>query len=126
MIKLTSSVYTDVAAKAVWARLAALEDIQLWSEPALCSTCQGNDARGVGAERACELAGNLTIKAHWIEWDEGRSFKYDEVGIPLVKRASNYWSVYPEGEHQAFESGQGNAKHNAVQGSNSAALHCCR
>ncbi|QXP82701.1 SRPBCC family protein [Methylococcus sp. Mc7] len=102
MIKLTNSVCINVAAEAVWERLAALEDIQLWSEAVLCSTCDGDVARGVGAERTCELAGNLTIKERWIEWDEGRSFKYEGFGIPLVRRASNHWSVHPEGEHQAL------------------------
>lgn len=102
MIKLSTSVCINAAAEVVWERLSALEDIQLWSEPVLRATCDGEVARGVGAERTCELAGKLTIKERWTAWDEGRSFKYEGSGIPLVKRASNYWSVQPQGERQAL------------------------
>lgn len=31
-------------------------------------------------------------------WEEGRSFTYDGVGVPLVARARNTWSVHAEGE----------------------------
>jgi hypothetical protein len=102
MIKLSTSVCINAPASVVWERLAALEDIQLWSEPVLRATCDGPVARGVGAERTCELAGKLTIKERWIAWDEGRAFKYEGFGIPFVKRASNVWSVHPDGAQQAL------------------------
>jgi len=102
MIKLSTSVCINAPTEVVWQRLAALEDIQLWSEPVLRARCDGAITRGVGAERTCELAGNLTIVERWTSWDEGRAFKYEGFGIPLVKRASNYWSVHPEGEQQAL------------------------
>jgi hypothetical protein len=101
MIRLSGSVCIDAPADAVWARLAALEDIQLWSEPVLHASCDGQRSRGVGAERTCELAGHVTITERWVRWDEGRSFAYEGFGLPLVKRATNVWSVHPEGEHQS-------------------------
>jgi hypothetical protein len=64
----------DAPAELVWARLAKLEDIELWSHLIKRATCPGERSRGVGAERTCELAGNITILERWVAWDEGRSF----------------------------------------------------
>jgi ligand-binding SRPBCC domain-containing protein len=96
MIKLFASVCIEAPAEIVWARLAKLEDIQLWSEPVLSAKCENSKSHGVGAERVCQLTGNLTIREHWIAWDEGRSYSYEGFGIPMIKRATNTWSVYPE------------------------------
>jgi len=81
----------------VWARLARLEDIRLWSEAVLDARCEGALSHGVGAERTCALRGGLTIRERWLVWDEGRSFTYEGVGIPFVSRARNAWTVQPEG-----------------------------
>ena len=97
-IRLFASVCIEAPVEIVWARLARLEDIQLWSEPVLHARCEGTLSQGVGAERICELAGNYTIKEHWVAWDEGRSFTYEACGIPLMQRAANRWSVLPQGE----------------------------
>lgn len=102
MIRLSGSVCMNAPAASVWAWLANLEDIQLWSEPVLRARCQGQLAQGVGAERTCELVGNVTITERWVAWDEGRSFTYEGFGIPLVRRACNVWSVHPEGEQQCL------------------------
>lgn len=102
MIRLSASVCIDAPAASVWARLAQLEDIQLWSEPVRRARCEGRVSRGVGAERTCELVGKLTITERWVAWDEGRSFTYEGFGLPLVKRARNVWSVHPEGERQSL------------------------
>jgi hypothetical protein len=101
MIRLFASVCIEAPVESVWARLAKLEDIQLWSEPVLHASCEGALAQGVGAERICELAGNLTIKERWVAWDEGRSFQYEGFGIPFMKRVTNRWSVLPQG-HQSL------------------------
>src|SRR5712691_9682560 len=104
MIKLFASVCIEAPAETVWARLAKLEDIQLWSEPIVHARCEGPLSQGVGAERTYELAGNLTIKERWVAWDEGRSFAYEGFGIPLMKRAANRWSVLPQGERSLLTS----------------------
>jgi hypothetical protein len=101
MIRLSGSVCIDAPADVVWARLATLEDIQLWSESVLHARCEGQRSRGAGAERTCDLVGNVTITERWIRWDEGRSFTHEGFGIPLVKRARNVWSVQPEGARQS-------------------------
>jgi hypothetical protein len=97
MIKLAASVCIEAPADVVWAQLAKLEDIQLWSDAVLQARCEGPLTEGVGAERTCELVGRRTINERWVAWDEGCSFTYEGVGIPLMKRASNRWSVLPQG-----------------------------
>jgi Polyketide cyclase / dehydrase and lipid transport len=100
-IRLSGSVCIDAPAEQVWARLARLEDIRLWSEAVQDARCEGAVSRGVGAERTCELRGGVTITERWLSWDEGRSFAYEGIGIPLVARARNEWTVQPE-EHQTL------------------------
>jgi hypothetical protein len=104
MIKLASSVCIEAPIAIVWARLAKLEDIQLWSDAVLQARCDGPVTQGVGAERTCELVGHRTIHERWVAWDEGRSFTYEGFGIPLVKRASNCWSVLPQGDKSLLTS----------------------
>ncbi len=104
MIKLFASVCIEAPSEIVWARLAKLEDIQLWSDSVLQARCEGALSQGVGAERTCDLAGNITIKERWVAWDDGRSFEYEGFGIPLMKRAANRWSVLPQGEKSLLTS----------------------
>lgn len=104
MIRLYASVCIEAPTSIVWARLAKLEDIQLWSEPVLHARCDGAILQGMGAERTCELAGNRIIKEQWVAWDEGRSFTYEGFGIPLIKRAANRWTVLPQGDKSLLTS----------------------
>lgn len=104
MIRMSLSVCIDAPVAAVWAQLARLEEITLWSEPVLNARLEGPVARGVGAERVCDLVGNLTTTERWIEWDEGRSFTYEAIGMPLIKRARNHLSVHPVGEQSLLRS----------------------
>jgi hypothetical protein len=39
-----------------------------------------------------------TIRERWLVWEEGRLFVYEGVGIPLVTRARNEWTVRREGD----------------------------
>jgi hypothetical protein len=98
------SVCIEAPPHEVWARLAALEQIKLWSEAVLDARCDGERSQGVGAQRSCDLIGGMTIKERWVEWDEGRSFKYEGEGIPLIRHASNRWSVRPEGDRTLLTS----------------------
>jgi ligand-binding SRPBCC domain-containing protein len=104
MIRLCASVCIDAPAEVVWARLASLEDIRLWSEAVLDARCEGARSQGVGAERTCDLRGGITIRERWLRWDEGRSFTYEGVGIPFVAWARNEWSVQPEGDQALLTS----------------------
>lgn len=104
MISLSGSVCIEAPAHEVWSRLARLEDIQLWSEAVVAARCDGPVVRGVGAQRTCDLVGGITIRERWLAWDEGRSFTYEGLGIPLVARARNRWTVHPEGERTLLTS----------------------
>jgi hypothetical protein len=104
MIKLFASVCIEAPAEAVWVQLAKLEDIQLWSEAVIQARCEGLIAQGIGAERTCELVGNRTIQERWTAWDEGRSFEYEGIGIPMMRRASNRWSVIAQGKRSLLVS----------------------
>lgn len=104
MINVFGSVCIDAPAEEVWAELARLGDIELWSEAVLEARCEGPISRGLGAERTCELRGGITIKERWLEWDEGHSFTYEGRGIPLVARALNAWGVQAEGERTLLTS----------------------
>jgi Polyketide cyclase / dehydrase and lipid transport len=104
LINVFGSVCIEAPAAQVWAALARLEDIELWSEAVLEARCDGPISRGPGAERTCELRGGITIKERWLEWNEGRSFTYEGLGIPLVARARNVWSVHTEGERTLLTS----------------------
>jgi hypothetical protein len=76
----------------------------LWSEQVLRARCDGAISRGIGAERTCDLVGNLTITERWLAWDEGRSFTYEGSGIGVMKRAVNCWSLIPQGERTLLTS----------------------
>jgi polyketide cyclase/dehydrase/lipid transport protein len=104
MIKLFASVCIEAPAEVVWAQLAKLEDIQLWSEAVVRARCEGTISEGVGAERTCELVGNRIIQERWMAWDEGRSFQYEGFGIPMMRRASNRWSVVSQGARSLLTS----------------------
>ena len=98
MIHVSGSVCIDAPSEKVWAALARLEDIELWSEVVRHARCDGPISRGVGAERTCDLRGGITIKERWLEWDEGRSFTYEGLGVPLIARARNSWTIHGDGE----------------------------
>ena len=59
MLRLSASVCIDAPPEQVWADLARLEAIELWSEPVLSARCAPGRDRGVGAVRVCRLRGGL-------------------------------------------------------------------
>ena len=95
MLKMTGSVCIDAPASRVWAVLSELDSVHLWVESITSSHCPIQN-RGVGAMRICELK-QATIRETIVEWDEGASFRYEAQGAPMMKRASNTWTVVPEG-----------------------------
>jgi hypothetical protein len=93
VLEISDSVCIEASVDATWEVLASIADIEVWSEAVLAARCEGPLSRGVGAERTCELKGNVTIVERWIAWDEGRSFTYEGVGLPAVAHAQNTWTV---------------------------------
>jgi carbon monoxide dehydrogenase subunit G len=95
MFTMTRSACIDAPVSAVWAVLSDLDAIQVWVDAIVHSHCPDRD-RGVGAVRLCELKQG-TIRETIVEWDEGRSFTYRGEGAPMMKYATNRWSVEPHG-----------------------------
>jgi hypothetical protein len=61
--------------------------------------------RGVSApERTHDLRGGITIKERWFAWDEARSFAYEGIGVPLLARARDTWTVIPAGDQTLLTS----------------------
>jgi polyketide cyclase/dehydrase/lipid transport protein len=104
MIEVSASACIDAVAPDVWDALARLEDIRLWSEAVLDARCEGAVPRGLGATRACDLRGGVTISERWVAWDEGRSFTNEGSGIPLIAYARNEWTVQPAGQQTVLVS----------------------
>jgi Polyketide cyclase / dehydrase and lipid transport len=104
VIALESSACIDAPATEVWRRLARLEDIRLWSEAILDARCRDGLDHGVGAERTCRLSGGVVIRERWLAWEQGRSFTYEGIGVPIVSSARNTWTVRPEGERTLLTS----------------------
>ena len=50
----------------------------------------------MGAVRLCELQQG-TIRETIVHWEEGKSFKYRGEGTPMMKQATNHWSVQAHG-----------------------------
>ncbi len=40
----------------------------------------------------------MTLVERWSAWEDGRSYTYEGTGLPLVRSASNTWTVEPVGE----------------------------
>jgi len=93
MLKLTGSVYIESSIKETWSYLSDLERISEWSEIILSAECTGENKRGVGAERVCNLKNNIKITEKMVAWENERTFTYQALGLPLVKIAENKWSL---------------------------------
>ena len=93
-----SSACVDAPVHVVWAHLSALDQIHLWTDVIhrveITSAC----AVGVGAERACELAGDRVLHERVIAWEDGSSFTYESRDAPMMAFARNRWSVRAEGD----------------------------
>ncbi len=95
MIRMTMSACIDAPASTVWAVLSEIEAVHLWIDAITHSYCP-SQSRGVGAVRVCELR-QATIRETFVEWDEGLSFRYRAEGAPMMKSATNLWTVEPRG-----------------------------
>lgn len=100
MIEMSLTVCIDAPVEEVWAVLSELEAIPRWVPAIHHAHCEGQK-RGVGTVRVCELK-QATVTEKLVEWDEGRSFRYQGSGAPMMKAASNRWSVEAHGPGQTL------------------------
>lgn len=96
MITLRNTACIEAPTNKVWSALADLESVDAWVEPIKRARCDGDKSQGVGASRTCDLAGGISIREHWTSWNDGQSFEYTAVGMPLIERATNRWTLHSE------------------------------
>src|SRR5262245_19545993 len=108
MLKLEATACIDAPAEDVWKWLSELDAVPLWIGAIKKAHCPAI-RRGVGASRVCELKA-ATIIETIINWDEGRSFEYRGEGAPMLKEATNRWSVEPIGPGQTLIRTQATAR----------------
>ncbi|MCF6343837.1 MAG: hypothetical protein L3J15_04055 [Devosiaceae bacterium] len=76
--------------------MSKIDNVDLWVPSIQQSYCEGNKTQGVDTIRICKLE-KFDIREKFVEWEEGKSFKYVATGAPLIKSASNHWSIKPVG-----------------------------
>ncbi len=97
MIKIRNSVCIEAPAPRVWHYLSKIEAIEHWVPAIRRVHCETERMRGVGAVRICELE-KFNVREEFLEWEEGRSFKYRGTGAPMMAWATNRWTIEPIGE----------------------------
>ncbi|MCR4265933.1 SRPBCC family protein [Nitratireductor sp. ZSWI3] len=97
MLRMRSSVCIEAPAVRVWQCLSAIENIDYWVPAINRAYCETDQKAGVGAVRICHLD-KFDVREEFLEWEEGRSFKYRGVGAPMMAWATNRWRVEPVGD----------------------------
>ncbi len=97
MITLKSTVCIDAPVNKVWDYLSNIGDVILWVPAINKSYCENEFDYGHGAIRICEL-NKFNLRETFVEWDEGKGFKYVATGAPMLESASNRWSLEARGE----------------------------
>ncbi|MFN8442004.1 MAG: SRPBCC family protein [Caldilineaceae bacterium] len=92
-MKLKATICIDAPKERVWQVLADVVGIPLWAKSIEFAHCEGEQTRGIGTVRICQLKGGAILKETWTAWEEGQSFTYRTVNVALMKSATNRWSV---------------------------------
>ena len=80
----------------VWAVLSDLGAISGWASNIDDSRLIGDQSEGVGALREVR-AGRVTVTERIIVWNPPSELAYEIEGLPLVKSASNTWTLDAHG-----------------------------
>lgn len=92
MLRMKTTVCIEAPAERVWEYLSTVENIGDWVPAILSARCETGTRRGAGTVRVCKLE-KFTVREEFLEWDEGRSFKYRGTGAPMIEWATNRWTV---------------------------------
>ena len=93
MLKLSNSVCIDAPINQTWEVLANIESLSQWSEFVVSSKSTGPHSQGVGAQRQCVLTNNMHLTERWTAWQHEDFYRYEASDLPLVRLATNTWSV---------------------------------
>lgn len=102
MFTMKTSACIEAPATVVWAHLAQLDRISVWTDVIHRAHVSGSCAMGVGAVRTCELGHGRELHERFVAWDEGRSFTYESTDAPMMALARNTWTVTPMGAGRAL------------------------
>lgn len=97
MLRLRNSVCIEASAECVWQYLSSVENIDHWVPAIRHAHCETDQRRGAGTVRICKLE-KFDVREEFLEWEEGRSFKYRGTGALMMAWATNRWTVEPVGE----------------------------
>ncbi len=94
-MKLKATACIEASKEKTWEYLSDVSNINLWVDSIATSPCEGTRTRGIGTVRVCGLQGGKTAKEEFIAWNEGNSYTYQalEIPVPIMKQAKNTWSV---------------------------------
>lgn len=94
-MKLKATACIEAPKEKTWEYLSDVSNINLWVDDIVASPCEGAQGRGTGTVRVCHLRGNKLAREEFVAWEEGHSYTYEAVTIPMpmIEQARNTWSV---------------------------------
>lgn len=103
MLIVKSSVCVNAPTNKVWRYLSDVENINLWVTTIKTAYSPTDAKSGLGIERICKLD-KFDVNEIFVEWNEGIGFKYIATGAPMIKSASNKWSIEAVGDETLITS----------------------
>ena len=90
---LSADLVVQAPAEKVWAVLADFSAVDTWVPLVTESYVIGNNDRGVGVRRRCNLERFGEINELVTEWDEGRSLSYQVSSLGPLQSSQNSWTL---------------------------------
>jgi len=92
-MKLTTSVCIEAPKAQTWKYLSDLERASDWVDALVTTKLEDQNVRALGAIRVCTMTNGDKARELFTAWSEGSSFTYEVLNAPMVKYASNAWSI---------------------------------
>lgn len=97
-MKLTLTGCIEAPKEQVWKVLSDLSRVDQWIAQIRSAKCLGDQSKGVGTVRVCDLSDSFKVRERFVDWDEGHGFLYCAENLPMVSRAANRWSIESFGQ----------------------------
>jgi len=88
-----SSVCIEAPRSIVWRYLSDLERASDWVIDLVSTKLDESKPKGKGCVRICELKNGKEAREYFTEWEEESAFTYQVLNAPMMKSASNSWSI---------------------------------
>ena len=96
MTEIARNIDLDASPEQVWHVLSDFGALYRWAPNIDDSGLTGDQTEGVGTTRRVR-AGRVTVTERVTHWEPSRRLSYAIEGLPLVKSASNTWTVEQSG-----------------------------